>query len=121
AFAAGLCCAVLSPLTPAVAGEGGTGGYSSSLVEAEIAKRQMRIQEALEAEAEGDRLRAEEDYEGAVNKYREALDLLPIGTMASADRARVIRKFSDVSVIHARELGQRGAFDKARALLNAVL
>lgn len=118
----GLCCAVLFPTGPASAGEGGSGGgYSSSLIEAEIAKRQLRIQQALEAEAEGDRLRAAEDYEGAVNKYREALDLLPLGSMAAQDRARVISKFSAVSVIHARELGQRGAFDKARAQLNQVL
>ena len=87
----------------------------------EIIKRQQRIADALNAEADGDRLMAEQDYDGAINKYRLALDLLPMGNVSAADRQRVVAKYAKVCVIHARELGNRGAFAKARNLLNAVL
>ena len=120
ALIVGIACATALPTPVLRAGEGG-GGYGSSIVEQEIIKRQKRIADALSAEAEGDRLMAEQDYEGAISKYREALDLLPLGSMAYADRDRVITKYSKVCIIHARELGQRGAFAKARNLLNGVL
>ncbi|RYD33861.1 MAG: tetratricopeptide repeat protein [Verrucomicrobiaceae bacterium] len=122
ALIVGIACAATIPIPVLRAGEGaGYGGYSSSIVEIEIAKRQKRISDAYLAEQEGDRLAAEQDYEGAIAKYREALDLLPLGTQNAADRNRVTAKYAKVCVIHARELGHRGAFDKARALLNNVL
>ena len=119
ALIVGIACATTFPIPVLRAGDGG--GYGSSIVEQEIIKRQKRIADALAAEAEGDRLMAEQDYEGAISKYREALDLLPLGSMAYADRDRVIAKYSKVSVMHARELGNRGAFAEARNLLNSVL
>lgn len=120
ALIVGLACAAALPAPVLRAGEGG--GYASSgIVEIEIAKRQKRISDAYLAEQEGDRLAAEQDNEGAIAKYREALDLLPLGSQSATDRARVVKKYANVCVIHARELGHRGAFDKARALLNGVL
>ena len=120
ALIVGVACASALPVSVLRAGDGGYGA-PSGIVEMEIIKRQQRIASALEAEAEGDRLMAEQDYDGAIGKYREALDLLPLGAMASNDRNRVIGKYAKACVIHARELGHRGAFDKARALLNSVL
>ena len=119
ALIVGIACATALPTPVLRAGEGG--GYGSSIVEQEIIKRQQRISNALIAEAEGDRLMAEQDYEGAIARYREALDLLPLGSLSYADRDRVIAKYSKVCIMHARELGNRGAFAKARNLLNGVL
>ena len=119
ALIVGIACATALPAPVTRAGDGG--GYESSIVGQEIIKRQKRIADALMAEAEGDRLVAEQDYEGAIAKYREALDLLPLGTMSYADRDRVIAKYAKVCIMHARELGNRGAFAKARNLLNGVL
>ncbi|MDB6134469.1 MAG: type and secretion system protein [Verrucomicrobiales bacterium] len=122
ALIVGIACAATIPIPVLRAGtDNGGYGYSSGIVEIEIAKRQKRISDAYLAEQEGDRLAAEQDYEGAIAKYREALDLLPLGTQNAADRNRVTAKYAKVCVIHARELGHRGAFDKARALLNNVL
>ncbi|MES2709286.1 MAG: Amuc_1098 family type IV pilus outer membrane protein [Verrucomicrobiota bacterium] len=119
ALIVGIACATALPVPVLRAGEG---GYASSgIVEIEIAKRQKRISDAYLAEQEGDRLSAEQDYEGAIAKYREALDLLPMGSQSATDRSRVTAKYAKVCVIHARELGHRGAFDKARSLLNSVL
>ncbi len=119
ALIVGIACATALPVPVLRAGDGG--GYGSSIVEQEIIKRQNRIAQALVAEAEGDRLRAEQDNEGAIAKYREALDLLPLGSLSAVDRQRVIDKYAKVCVVHARELGNRGAFAKARNLLNSVL
>lgn len=120
AMIVGVACLSALPASPVLAGVG-YGSSPSGIVEMEIVKRQQRIADAQAAEAEGDRLTAEQDYEGAIGKYREALDLLPLGSMAAADRDRVTKKYAKVAVIHAEELGHRGAFDKARALLNSVL
>ena len=119
AMIAGLACATVCPSVSTA----GTGDYSggSSIVEIEIIKRQKRVADALAAEAEGDQLMADQDYEGAINKYRTALQLLPLGSLNAADRSRVIAKFSRAAINHARELGHRGAFDKAKALLSEVL
>ncbi len=119
ALIVGIACATALPTSVLRAGDGG--GSESSIVAQEIIKRQKRIADALIAEAEGDRLMAEQDYEGSITKYREALDLLPLGNLAYADRDRVVAKYAKVCVLHARELGNRGAFAKARNLLNGVL
>lgn len=119
ALIVGIACATALPTPVLRAGDGG--GYSSSIIDQEILKRQKRISDALIAEAEGDRLTAEQDSEGAIAKYREALDLLPLGALSYNDRQRVIAKYSKACLIHARELGQRGGFTKARNLLNGVL
>ena len=93
AMIAGLACAAVYP-SVSVAGTGSSSGGGSSIVELEIIKRQQRVAEALAAEAEGDQMMADQDYEGAVGKYRTALQLIPLGSINSADRNRVIAKFS---------------------------
>lgn len=120
AMIAGLACAAVYP-SVSVAGTGSSSGGGSSIVELEIIKRQQRVAEALAAEAEGDQMMADQDYEGAVGKYRTALQLIPLGSINSADRNRVIAKFSRAAVNHARDLGHRGGVDKAKSLLNEVL
>jgi general secretion pathway protein D len=117
ALIVGIACATALPTPLLFAG----GGGSSSIVEQEIIKRQKRIADALTAEAEGDLLMAEQDNEGAITKYREALTLLPLGNLSYGDRQRVSLKFGKVCVIHARELGNRGEFTNAKSLLNEVL
>ncbi len=118
-----LACSAL-PTLPAIAGPtsysgGSTGG--SSIVEIEYVKRQERIRQAYELERDGDRLYAKQDYAGAVDAYRSAINTLPNGTSTQADRNRMVGKFSKAAVIHARELGHRGRRDEAKALLNEVL
>ncbi len=120
AMIAGLACAAVYP-SVSVAGSGSSYGGGSSIVELEIIKRQQRVAEALAAEAEGDQMMADQDYEGAVGKYRTALQLIPLGSINAVDRNRVIAKFSRAAVNHARDLGHRGGVDKAKSLLNEVL
>ncbi len=119
AMIAGLACATACP-SVSVAGTGGSYG-GSSIVELEIIKRQQRVAEALSAEAEGDQMMLDQDYEGAVGRYRTALQLIPLGSVNAVDRNRVIAKFSRAAVNHARDLGHRGGVEKAKGLLNEVL
>lgn len=118
ALIAGLACAAALPWTTALAGSGYGG---SSIVDIEIVKRQERVRQALDAELEGDRLSAKQDYAGAIERYQYALNTMPNGLSNQVDRNRIIAKYSRAAVIHARELGHRGAFDKAKNLLNTVL
>ena len=119
ALIAVLACAVTLPVAPVLAGEAYYGG--DSMVEIEIIKRQKRVQDALDAEREGDRLYAKQDYAGAIERYQFALNTMPNGLSNQNDRNRIIRKFARAAVIHARELGHRGEFAKAKTLLNTVL
>jgi general secretion pathway protein D len=122
AFIAVLACASM-PCVPALAGPGPSTSYSSysSIVEMEYIKRQERVRQAYELERDGDRLFAKQDYAGAIDRYRNALITMPSGLSNQADRQRIIGKFSRAAVIHARELGHRGEFEKAKTLLNEVL
>jgi general secretion pathway protein D len=119
ALIAGLACASTMPMT-AMAGESDYVG-GSSIVELELIKRQQRVRDALEAERDGDRLFAKQDYAGAIERYQFALNTMPTGYSNQADRRRIIAKYANAAVIHAKELGHRGEFDKAKALLNNVL
>ena len=120
ALIAVLACAVTLPVTPLIAGSGEP-YYGNSMVEIEIVKRQRRVQEALDAEREGDRLYAKQDNAGAIERYQFALNTMPNGLSNQNDRNRIIQKFARAAVTHARELGHRGEFAKAKTLLNTVL
>ncbi len=121
AMIAGLACASSMPIASVLAGPGEYYGSSSTIVEIEITKRYERVRIALDAEREGDRLVAKHDYAGAIERYQFALSTMPNGLSTQHDRNRIISKFAHAAVIHARELGHRGEFDKAKTLLNTVL
>ena len=116
-------CAAILPSTNLVAGPGGSdySGGTSSASEAEVIKRLQRIENARQAEAEGDRLMADGDYDGALNKYREALTGIPNAPMSAVDRTRIISKYSNACIKQADKLGKMGKFDEAKTLLKSVM
>jgi general secretion pathway protein D len=116
-------CATILPSTSLIAGTGGAdySGGPSSAADAEVIKRLQRIENALAAEAQGDRLMADGDYEGALNKYQEALSMIPNAPMTAAHRQRIIAKFSQACIKQADKLGKMGRFDEAKNLLKRVL
>src|SRR5690349_15706524 len=99
ALIAVLACATL-PVLPAVAGGERGVSYSSysTIVEQEYIKRQERVRQAYELERDGDRLYAKQDYAGAIDRYRTALNTMPAGSSNQADRQRIIGKFSRAAV-----------------------
>ncbi len=61
--------------------------HENSLVNKEIARRELQIVEADKAILVGRKAYADRDYEEAVNQYRKAVTMLPQGPIA-ADRRR---------------------------------
>lgn len=102
-------------------GAGGAGGTVSGIVERELARRNQRVQDAQTAIEKGDKLFAEGDYEGALNEYKTALDLLPDAPMTAALRDVATAKYCDAAVELARERAKNGRYVEAKTLLNDAL
>jgi general secretion pathway protein D len=97
------------------AGEGG--GRVSGIADREIARRQARVQDAMAAIARGDKLFADKDYEGALNEYKTALDLLPDAPLTRDWRDVAAAKYCDAAVELAKQRAQNGRFADAKTLL----
>ena len=117
--AAGLCSLTFVPLTDVLAGpQGGPGGGG---LDTELARRQAALFESQEDIAAGKRLMAEKDYEGAIGKFKAAIDRLVPAPMTAATRNEAIVLFSDASSELAHERAMEGSFDSSRQLIDAVL
>ncbi len=115
-----VCMVAALPLTAALAGPAGGGG-ASSMAEREMARRMQRVADARAAIDEGDRLMAKKDCEGALGKYSEAIQLLPIAAMTQAIRDEVNGKYCEAAVCLAKERAKNGRYAEAKALLNDAL
>lgn len=120
-------CLAIPPLltTPAVGGPSGFpsggAGFEGGIAERELARRVQRLQDAQAAIEEGDRLRAEGDFEGAIEQYREAVRLIPDAPATREWREFAISKLADASVELARQRLSEGRREEARRLLQGVL
>lgn len=117
-FAIALCC---SAALAGPGGSGGAGGTVSGIVERELARRNQRVQDAQASIEKGDKLFLEGDYEGALNEYKTALDLLPDAPMTAALRDLATAKYCDAAVELARERAKNGRYTDAKTLLNDAL
>ena len=127
-----ICAACITTTSIVIAGPD-SGGYStttttsvsysapSGAANAEVIKRLQRIENARLAEAEGDRRFADGDYEGALEKYREAINGIPNAPLSAVDRTRMISKFANAALKQADKLGKMGKFEEAKLLLKEVL
>ena len=108
----------VSPL--AHAGDGYYGG-GGGLAGQELIRRQQAVNSADQLLIEGREAYAKGEYEEAVDKYREALNILPFGT-ATADRRQIITKhLEDGSVALSQTYRRQGKYDEARTLLTDVV
>jgi general secretion pathway protein D len=64
---------------------------------------------------------ADGDYQGAIDQYRNALDLLPDAPMTEQRRRAYIRQFSRASVLLATQRAEEGRYPEALALVEDVL
>jgi len=114
--------AMPATITTAHAGEGGYyGGGYSSLAQREMIRRQDAVAEADRLLLEGREAYAKGDYQMAVDKYRQALDTLPSGSMFDDRRQSYTQHLGDASVALAMQHRKVGKYSEARTLLEDVL
>ena len=93
----------------------------SGMANREIARRYARIEDARTAMDRGDKLFSEEDYDGALNSYKAAIDALPNAPLTRdwLDLAQL--KYADCSVTVAQERAKAGNYKESRQLLEGAL
>lgn len=106
--------------TDANAGDSGYYGLSG-LAQREMIRRQEAVAEADRLLLEGREAYAEADFQLAVDKYREALNILPNAPALSDRRDSYTQHLSDASVALAQQFRKVGKYDEARTLLENVL
>lgn len=102
-----------------LAGEGSSS--LSSLAQREMIRRQGAISQGDIFLEEGRAAYAKGDYQMAVDKYSQALGLIPDSPMVSDRRQTYIEHLSDASVALAMQDRKVGKYSEARALLEHVL
>lgn len=120
-----LASAVAMGTFPVLAGPGGYGGGAGGGVPGIATNYVIRLQEnvkkADEAALRGSQLMADGDYQGAIDQYRAALDLLPDAPMTEPRRRAYIKQFSRASVLLATQRAEEGRYPEAIALVEDVL
>jgi general secretion pathway protein D len=86
-----------------------------------VIRLQERVKKADEAALRGSQLMADGDYQGAIDQYRAALDLLPEAPMTEPRRRAYIKQFSRASVLLATQRAEEGRYPEAIALVEEVL
>jgi general secretion pathway protein D len=99
----------------------GSGGGVPSIATNYVIRLQERVKQADEAALRGSQLMADGDYQGAIDQYRAALDLLPEAPMTEPRRRAYIKQFSRASVLLARQRAEEGRYPEAIALVEEVL
>jgi general secretion pathway protein D len=109
-------------LTVAQAGEGfsGGGGYSS-LAQKEMLRRQNAVAQSDSLRDEGREAYAKGDYKQAVDKYKEALQVLPDAPMVQDRRTYLSQVLADASTALGESYRKVGKYEEARALAADVL
>ncbi len=111
---------------PVLAGPGGYGGSGAgggvpSIATNYVIRLQENVKKADEAALRGSQLMADGDYQGAIDQYRAALDLLPDAPMTEPRRRAYIKQFSRASVLLATQRAEEGRYPEAIALVEDVL
>lgn len=104
-------------LTVANAGEG---GYSS-LAQKEMIRRQNAVTQSDTLRNEGRDAYAKGDYKQAVDKYKEALQVLPDAPMVQDRRTYLTQVLADASTALGESYRKTGKYEEARALAADVL
>ena len=123
-LSAGLAVLTGAGVDSAIAGPGGYGSGSGgvpTIATNYVIRLQERVKKADEAALRGSQLMADGDYQGAIDQYRAALDLLPEAPMTEPRRQAYIKQFSRASVLLATKRAEEGRYPEAIALVEEVL
>ncbi|QQL44514.1 Amuc_1098 family type IV pilus outer membrane protein [Sulfuriroseicoccus oceanibius] len=102
----------------------GSAGYSSGLsstAQRELIRRQEMTLKAREIAVEGDEKLAADDFEGALQDFREARDLIPRGNVTADLHESVTSRYVRASLLLAKQRAGEGRYTEARQLIDDVL
>ncbi len=125
----GLSCLVtvlLGPINTAHAEAGGDGGGAaqggiSGIASSYVTKLKERVKKADDAALRGAQLVGDEDYQGAIEQFKSALDLLPDSAATKERREYYKKQYVNASVRLAQQRADEGDYDAAIKLLQDVL
>ncbi|MEM1443756.1 MAG: von Willebrand factor type A domain-containing protein, partial [Verrucomicrobiota bacterium] len=86
-----------------------------------VIRLEERTKRADEAALRGSTLMADGDYQGGIDQYRVALDLLPEAPMTDPRRRAYKKQFSRACVLLARQRAEEGRYPESIALVEEVL
>jgi len=117
----GMAALMALPTQAGPGGYGGEGGGVPGIATNYVIRLQENVKKADEAALRGSQLMADGDYQGAIDQYRAALDLLPDAPMTEPRRRAYIKQFSRASVLLATQRAEEGRYPEAIALVEEVL
>ena len=94
---------------------------SAALAEKEIVRRQEELVRAAKLVAKGDQAANDKDFEAAYVNYLDALDKIPEGPAAAAQRKPVVEKFSGAGIAYANFLVRNGRYGDAEKVAKTIL
>jgi len=112
---------VVAVALSAQAGPDGASVGPSGIAEREIARRMARMEDARQAVEKGDKLFSEEDYEGALNQYKAAIEWIPVAPASADWRSLTLTKYADACVALANDRAKTGRYRDARELIQEAL
>lgn len=101
--------------------QGGLANMVPDVARRGVARRQELVAKADEAALRGQRMMADKDYQGAVDEFKKALDLLPDAPVVAKRRTEYTSLFADASVLLARQRAEEGQYTTAIELIERVL
>ncbi|NRB72962.1 MAG: von Willebrand factor type A domain-containing protein [Verrucomicrobiales bacterium] len=93
----------------------------TSVAENYVVRLQERVKQADEAALRGTQLQAEGDYQGAIDQYHAAIDLLPEAPMTEERETAYKKQFAKASNSLARQRADEGRYPESIYLVEEVL
>ena len=102
-------------------GGGRPGGAVPAIATNYVIRMQEQVKRADDAALRGSQLMADGDYEGAVEQYKQAIELLPDAPMTAQRRQAYIKQYARAATTLARQYADGGRYNDAMGLIEDVL
>ena len=100
---------------------GSVGGGVPQIATNYVIRMQEQVKRADDAALRGSQLMADGDYEGAVEQYKNAIDLLPDAPMTAQRRNAYVKQYARAATTLARQYADGGRYNEAMGLIEEVL
>ena len=93
----------------------------NALLQQEINRRAQNVNKANELLTSGDKAYKGANYKEAVESYKEAFSLIPVGDRTHALKQATAERYAQAAVEYSKGLARSGQYDEARKYLDDVL